>query len=596
MHLGALKMSDSNESAPSEVCAIVTPNLARELVDQPAPSTPRQRVHGADISEIPKRLWRAAHHRLETIGPLLRKSGRTRADVGQAAQDLRCSVSWLYELLRRYGEDSRLTSFVPYKRGTRPGHSQLDAASEALVKAAIDAFYLTRQQPTMSALMVEIRRRCLEFALTAPSRRAVQRRVNARSKMEVMRARRGHKAMRDRFGAVAGSFVASRPLAVVQIDHTLVDVVIVDSNSRQPIKRPWLTLAIDVCTRCVVGFYLTIERPSATSVALCIAHSALPKAGWLAARQVAGTWPVEGIPECLHLDNGREFHSEALRRGCEQYGIALDYRPVRTPHYGGHIERLIGTVMGKVHLLPGTTFSNIAEKGDLDPDATATLTLKELEQWLSTAIVGLYHESVHRGIGTTPMSAWLKGIGSSDAASRTLPVRVPDPRRFLIDFLPVQHRLVRREGIVLNSISYWSDVLSTWIGSPEPMIIRYDPRDLSRIYMLGPDGTYYDVPYRDLHRPAISVWEHRAALAHLRAQGRSAVNEAALFGAIDTMRRITERAVTETKIIRRQRERERHLRKPSRKTLTPSADATPSSFEPPVLPNDQIFASIEEWA
>ena len=53
----------------------------------------------------------------------------------------------------------------------------------------------------------------------------------------------------------------------------------------------------------------------------------------------------------LHLDSAKEFRSEALRRGCEQYGIAIDYRPVRTPQYGGHIERLIGTMMGKVHLL-----------------------------------------------------------------------------------------------------------------------------------------------------------------------------------------------------------------------------------------------------
>ena len=53
---------------------------------------------------------------------------------------------------------------------------------------------------------------------------------------------------------------------------------------------------------------------------------------------------MRGIPERLHLDNAREFRSEALKRGCEQYGIAIDYRPVRTPHYGGHIERLIGTM------------------------------------------------------------------------------------------------------------------------------------------------------------------------------------------------------------------------------------------------------------
>ena len=65
---------------------------------------------------------------------------------------------------------------------------------------------------------------------------------------------------------------------------------------------------------------------------------------------------MRGLLDRLHLDNAKEFRSEALRRGCEQYGITIDYRPVRTPHYGGHIERLIGTMMGKVHLLPGTTF------------------------------------------------------------------------------------------------------------------------------------------------------------------------------------------------------------------------------------------------
>jgi putative transposase len=32
----------------------------------------------------------------------------------------------------------------------------------------------------------------------------------------------------------------------VQIDHTLVDVIVVDKLTREPIQRPWLTLAIDV--------------------------------------------------------------------------------------------------------------------------------------------------------------------------------------------------------------------------------------------------------------------------------------------------------------------------------------------------------------
>jgi putative transposase len=44
------------------------------------------------------------------------------------------------------------------------------------------------------------------------------------------------------------------PLEVVQIDHTLVDVVVVDELERLPLGRPWLTLAIDVASRMVNGF------------------------------------------------------------------------------------------------------------------------------------------------------------------------------------------------------------------------------------------------------------------------------------------------------------------------------------------------------
>ena len=61
------------------------------------------------------------------------------------------------------------------------------------------------------------------------------------------------------------------------------------------------------------------------------------------------------------------------------------------------------------------------------------------------------------------------------------------------------------------------------------MIVRYDPRDLSRIYLLAPDGQYYDLTYRDLRHPPISLWEHRLALKRLREEGRLRVDEAAIF-------------------------------------------------------------------
>lgn len=504
--------------------------------------------------------WDRALRYLSVVQRLSESSTRTRAEVASAAAELGCGVIHMYALLRRYQADPRLTSLLPHRRGPPPGGSLLSAEVDAVIEDAIRSVYMTRERPRVADLVKEIRRRCHAAQLKPPGRKAVRARLRAKSQSEIVARRLGRKAARDRFAPVVGSLEPKWPLALVQIDHTLVDVIVVDSVTRAPIRRPWLTLAIDVYSRCVVGFHLSLEPPSATSVALCIAHSVLSKVPWLTERKIEAQWAMEGLIEHLHLDNAKEFHSEALRRGCEQYGIGIEYRPVRTPHYGAHIERLIGTMMGKVHLLPGTTFSDVSDRGDYDSEKNAALTLDELERWLAHEITGVYHREVHRALGTTPFAAWERGI-AGDAASlgRGKPISVPDPHRLLIDFLPIERRLIRREGISLHSISYWSDVLRAWVGVAEKMVVRYDPRNLSRIYLLGPDGRYYDIPYRDVRRPPITLWEQRLALKRLREEGRSQVDESAIFRTIETLRKIADDAVRATKTIRRQQERRLRL-------------------------------------
>jgi putative transposase len=468
---------------------------------------------------------------------------------------------------------------------------------EALVDEAIETIYLRRERPRIADLTLEIRRRCHTLGLTQPGRKAITARVQARPKREVTARRHGAKAARDRFAPAIGSLEATWPLSLVQIDHTLVDVIVVDSANRKPIQRPWLTLAIDVYSRCVVGFHLSLEPPSATSVALCIAHAALPKEPWLVERKIEEEWAISGLFARLHLDNAKEFHSEALRRGCEQYGIGIDYRPVRTPHYGGHIERLIGTMMGKVHLLPGTTFSDIRAKGDLDPEKSAAMTADEVERWLTHAIAGVYHRNNHRALNMPPITAWERGIeGDGVTPGCGEPAAVSDARRFLIDFLPIERRRVRREGISLHGIYYWSDILRSWIGEQDRMIIRYDPRNLSRIYLLAPDGQYYDLNYRRLGHPPISLWEQRLALKRLRDEGQLHVDESAIFRTIETMRKIADEAVVATKTARRQRERRLRVIQGGR------TDPKPGRVDAPLIdekedtrqPYERMLP-VEEW-
>src|SRR5712691_5502935 len=363
-----------------------------------------------EIMQVGERQWEEARRCLPVIHALAQRPERTRAEVVTAARALGCGTTHVYALLRRYLADPRLTSLLPRPPGRPRGFSVCVEEVDALINEVIETVYLTRQRARVSDVETEVRRRCYVLGLPPPSRKAITARVRRKPRNEIVARREGRKAARDRFAPATGSLVADWPLSLVQIDHTLVDVIVVDSVTRTPIQRPWLTLAIDICSRCVVGFHLSLEPPSATSVALCIAHAVLPKGQWLAERKIEAEWPVYGLFARLHLDNAKEFRSEALRRGCEQYGIAIDYRPVRTPHYGGHIERLIGTMMGKVHLLPGTTFSDVRAKGDLDPEKTAAMTIEELERWLTHAITGVYHCTVHRALGVTPRVAWERGI------------------------------------------------------------------------------------------------------------------------------------------------------------------------------------------
>lgn len=550
-----------------------------------------------DLSEVASEDWEKARRRFEVLKPLAEAEQRSRGMAQAAANELSVSLTLIYRLLARYAADPRLTSLLPERRGRREGQLVLLAEVDEIITSVIDELFLTRQRQRMSDIVLEVRKRCRTLGFPAPSRKAIDLRVRLRPSAEVHRKRYGRKAARDRFAPAIGALNAPWPLSLVQIDHTLIDVIVVDRRTREPIQRPWLTLAIDVHSRCVAGFHLSLDPPSATSVALCIAHAALPKDNWLMVRNIEAEWPVSGIPERLHLDNAKEFRSAALKQGCHEHGIDIDYRPVRTPHYGAHIERLIGTMMGKVHLLPGTTFSDVRSKGDLDPSKSAAMTLDEVERWLGYAIASVYHRDLHRGIGATPLVAWRRGLeGSADQPGRGSATPVTDPRKFLIDFLPMERRLVRRQGVFLHSISYWSDVLRTLIGEREKMIVRYDPRDLSRIHLWAPDGRYYDLSYADLRRPPISLWEHRLALKRLREDGRDQVDEEAIFAAIDRMRGIAAQAITETKTMRRQRERRLQAAKAvaHQPAVEKPAKPNPSAFES--LPeHERLFTNVEEW-
>ncbi|WP_343161853.1 hypothetical protein [Luteibacter sp.] len=110
------------------------------------------------------------------------------------------------------------------------------------------------------------------------------------------------------------------------------DVLIVDDVYRRHIGRPWLTVAIDVYSRCVAGFYLSLDEPSEVTVGMCLVHAMLHKDSWLSVIGVPARWPMWGIPAAVHADNAREFHGGMITRAAQFYHFCVEWRKVKTPN------------------------------------------------------------------------------------------------------------------------------------------------------------------------------------------------------------------------------------------------------------------------
>ncbi|MBY3989330.1 transposase family protein, partial [Rhodococcus fascians] len=313
--------------------------------------------------------WAQAETRFAVLAPLLEMHPVRLAAVDDAAERLGLSRRRVYALLGKLRDGTGtvtdlLTKVSPGGRG----RSRVAAEVEEVIGDHLTRYFLHRQKLSVAALHRRIALACHRAGLPVPARNTVTARIAALHPASVARSRGGPDAARPRQSAGDDPPTVAGILDQVQIDHTVVDLMVVDEYERQPIGRPYLTIAIDVLSRSVLGFVVTLEPPSSISVGLCLGRVCCEKQTWLEACELAEQvqWPMAGKPKQLYLDNASEFKSEALRRGCAQHAITLEYRPPGRPHYGGIVERIIGTAMTAVHELPGTTFSNPADRGSYD--------------------------------------------------------------------------------------------------------------------------------------------------------------------------------------------------------------------------------------
>jgi putative transposase len=326
-----------------------------------------------------------AIRRLEAIKPFL-IGAHTAAEMAERACAFGVNRATLYRWVANFQQTGLLSSLLAFKPGGS-GLSRLNVAQETATRRAIDQVYLTMQRLPLKAVMKEIDSICAREGIRAPSHNTVRARIASIAPAVRAKSRLGREAA-FRLEPHAASFPAPQyPLQVVQIDHTKLDIDLVDEATRLPIGRPWITIAIDIFSRMVTGYYVSLDPPGDLSTGQCLAHSILTKESGLRERRIETEWPCFGVMTSIHLDNAREFRGKSLLYACEMYGIDILWRPVAKPHFGGHIERLMGTLAKEIHTLPGTTFSSSQDLHGYRPAEEARITLKEFDSWLTELIV-----------------------------------------------------------------------------------------------------------------------------------------------------------------------------------------------------------------
>jgi putative transposase len=603
-HILNLETVLAQDEETHETKRLLIKDLALPTANEAGEQGDKQRVD-RELVLVPDADWQEAQRRFSIIRPLLGLLRRPAELVAEAAREAGVHPITIYRWVTAYEQAERVSALIPTKRDGGRGRSRLNPEVEKILNQTIEDHYINKQKRSVQSTCKEVERSCINAKLEPPHPNTVRNRIAALSDQYKLKGRMGAKAAREKFSPVLSHFPgADWPLAVIQIDHTELDIILVDDVYRRAVGRPWIALAIDVFSRMVVGFYISFDPPDAMSVGLCIAQAILPKEKWLARFDITTAWPCWGTPKTIHADNAKVFRGNMLKRACEEHGIDLDWRPVATPHWGGHIERLLGTLLKEIHNLPGTTFSNPKERGIYNSDKASAMTLSEFEKWLAIYIVEVYHQRVHSSLKMSPIKKYEEGIfGRKDKPGTGLPTRITDEDRLRLDFMPYIERTIQGYGVVIDEIHYYHDVLRRYINAMDPnnpklkrqFIFKRDPRNISVLYFFDPEiKQYYAIPYRDTSHPPMSIWELREVRRQLEKEGVESVNEQLIFNAYERMRQQEEQAVRETRKARRSRQRRADHEKAEQPRTTQEYTTAAKNFQPAESADITPFDEMEE--
>lgn len=261
--------------------------------------------------------------------------------------------------------------------------------------------------------------------------------------------------------------------AMGHLDHLEVDLQLLDSRTRKPLGKCWLTLLILAYPRRIAAFYLSFDPPSYRScmmvLRLCVKrHNRLPTA--------------------ITVDGGPEFRSLYFEQLLALNRVRKHRRPTAEPRYGSPLERLFGTVETEfIHHLLGNTQASQKPRNKTkatDPRRHAVWTLEALaehmEQWAHEEYDTIPHPALN---GLSPREAYEQSMDRDGKRSHK---KIPYDKHFIRTTCPSTHakevKVQPGQGVRMNYLDYWCDEMLDSEVEKTQVRVRYDPFDVSTGY------------------------------------------------------------------------------------------------------------------
>lgn len=456
--------------------------------------------------------------RPESLGSFaLRQFALLGPEGGDKAPDGTSLRSWY----RRYVRSGRmLAALVPqwHRRGwfNTPTSNRLCEVASAVMAEYLQVHWLTQEQPSALSIFALVKNEIERRGGKVPNQQAWYRLIKSTDARIIARYREGKRDADRAFDLRGEGPKWFMPGQAVQIDSTKLPIVVRDYDDDLKYKQVTLTIAIDVATRAILGFYVGLEE-GFVAIQETIRMVMMPKTWVSAFANINNRWNCSLKPAIIFTDQGSDYRSGSLKLLCAQLNIQLIHTPAGAPELKGHVERVIQTVKKAVfNGMPGSLFKSGTRRIDYDAAARAELSMEQVLWFVVKFIADYYMPKWHEGIENTPRNRWNELVD-----------------RYDVDLAPDLDHLVRlvseqcksklnKHGLTWRNLHYGANCaalqrLFDARGEDDVQyIVKIDPLDVGRAWFLHPNGHWILLQCNDPDANGRTKHEHLVARANVR--------------------------------------------------------------------------------